>query len=1193
MLVSSHHPFVRVRAGLVGLSLLATVAAVAMPPGLASAQGGARQITYCGSEFGPGGTQGRPTGGSVAYAVASGGTWTFTCSGTIPFVSALDVPSGRAVSLLVGSSEAVALDGGAAVRLFTVEGNLTLTGPNLTLQNGSENGGGGAIFNDGTLTASDTAFDGSNSYQSPLIGGAGPGGAGGAIYNEGTLVVDGDTFAGNSATDNGIGGAIYNSHGTVTVTSSTFSGNAALGALVGTGGGAILNFGTMVVIDSTFSTNSSPNGGALFNDNGSPLTVIDSTFAGNTSSGGQGGAAIYNGGPLTVRGDTFVDNSTDGNGGALFSNTTSTSIANSTFTGNSAVRGGAIFNGAFNFASVVSSTLSGNSASGGGANLDGNGGTVKNTILANPVHGTNCAELQGSPPFAVVDSLESDTSCGTPSSGGWIVGDPALGALASNGGATETMALGSGSAALGVGDPAVCATAPVFGFDQRGFARSASACDIGAYEATPPPALNPEVPTYGFSQTPMAPAGSLAAGATVSVTVYAETYGGARVPYAPLGLAFAGSGSATVATTSLAATPQSLVTDSAGQVAVTYTAGSLPPAGDVDMVTASGPTAGGLLPVSDGYAYAPHLTSVVPAAAAPGSALTLTGEGFGSVAGSVYFTQGGVTLTQSGSQVTWSDLSVGTTVPAGLAAGSVSVSLYSPASGLLSNAQTLTVLATPTVTGISPPDGPTAGGTAVTVSGSGFEAGGQSVVQAVYFGATPAAGFTVASGSSLVAVSPPGQAGTVDVTATAEGVTSAAGTSDRFTYLAPSPAAPVLASVSPSSGPVGTQVLLTGSGFGTVAGSVYWIRGGTTLRQTPAGSSWSGGAITTTVPPGLAVGAVSVAVYSPSASSGALSFHVTASAGGGASGGGGVPAVPVTDTVGSAGGTLVTADGACSVTIPADAIAPGATVMLTDSGVAPPGIPSGLVAASPVCELTGAALAPAVAITIAYHASATQALSVYAQPDTGGGWTFSPTAVDAAQGTAAAYTAGAESLVVLANPRAFPDLPASYPAAASIDAMLGADLMQGFPDGTLQPDADLTRAQLAKMLVLALRLPVGSGATAFRDVPADAWFAPYVAAGAQSGIVDGTSPGAFDPGGIVTREQMAVMLARALHLSAQSTLSFTDAAQIAGWAQAGVQAVVAAGYLQGFPDGSFQPLDPTTRAQAARVLALVIQHMAP
>ena len=115
----------------------------------------------------------------------------------------------------------------------------------------------------------------------------------------------------------------------------------------------------------------------------------------------------------------------------------------------------------------------------------------------------------------------------------------------------------------------------------------------------------------------------------------------------------------------------------------------------------------------------------------------------------------------------------------------------------------------------------------------------------------------------------------------------------------------------------------------------------------------------------------------------------------------------------------------------------------------------------------------------------------------------------------------------------------------------------------------------------------------FTDVAADAWYAPYVTAAAQAGIVQGVAAGRFDPDAPVTREQMALMLARALKLSGTGAAAFTDQAAIAAWAAGGVQAAVAAGLMNGFPDGSFRPLEPTTRAQAAKVLALAIARMAP
>jgi len=85
--------------------------------------------------------------------------------------------------------------------------------------------------------------------------------------------------------------------------------------------------------------------------------------------------------------------------------------------------------------------------------------------------------------------------------------------------------------------------------------------------------------------------------------------------------------------------------------------------------------------------------------------------------------------------------------------------------------------AAPTVTSITPANGPAAGGTTVTITGTGF-----SGATAVDFGATAAASFTVSSGTQISAVSPAGT-GTVDVTVTGPSGTSATSSADQFTYL--------------------------------------------------------------------------------------------------------------------------------------------------------------------------------------------------------------------------------------------------------------------------------------------------------------------------------------------------------------------------------------------------------------------------
>jgi hypothetical protein len=118
----------------------------------------------------------------------------------------------------------------------------------------------------------------------------------------------------------------------------------------------------------------------------------------------------------------------------------------------------------------------------------------------------------------------------------------------------------------------------------------------------------------------------------------------------------------------------------------------------------------------------------------------------------------------------------------------------------------------PAVTGVVPPNGPSAGGTSVTISGSNFTGATD-----VKFGPVAAAGFNVVSDTQIAATTAPFTLSlvdtAVDVTVTVGGVVSAMTTNDQFTYVgAPLPS---IASVSPSNGPIagGSNVTITGTGF--------------------------------------------------------------------------------------------------------------------------------------------------------------------------------------------------------------------------------------------------------------------------------------------------------------------------------------------------------------------------------------------
>ncbi len=194
-----------------------------------------------------------------------------------------------------------------------------------------------------------------------------------------------------------------------------------------------------------------------------------------------------------------------------------------------------------------------------------------------------------------------------------------------------------------------------------------------------------------------------------------------------------------------------------------------------------------------------------------------------------------------------------------------------------------------------------------------------------------------------------------------------------------------------------------------------------------------------------------------------------------------------------------------------------------------------------------------------------------------------------------AASTGRATLTVTAavKPTAFTDVPQGYWAYQAIEALSAKGIVGGFPGGTFRPDMAVTRSQFVKMLVLALNLTPGSGKTDFADVRQGSWFAPYVAAAVKAGIVQGLTSTRFAPGETITREQMAVLIARAFKLDKTQSLHFSDGKRIGAWALQAVEEAVAAGYMSGFPNGTFKPLGKTTRAQAVKVLFTALKKMRP
>lgn len=1095
-----------------------------LPAPVAHAQ--AHQITDCGSEYGGSGySVTSPAPGTLAYAVGQGGSWTFSCSGTMAVTAAMTVPSSSSLVLVGGGT--VSLDGGHTTQIFIVHGSLTISG--LTLEDASVTDLGGAIYSDGTLTVEDSAFVGnlSSSNTSPFSG------AGGAIYSLGTLVVRDSSFSDNSATAAGLGGAIYNG-GSLTIAGSTFSGNSVSGSSVSaSSGGAILNDGTMVVSGSTFSGNTAANsggeGGAVSNDDTANLTVTTSTFRGNLA---VNGAAIASSGTLLVAGDTFTGNRASNGGGAIFNVSPSMTVANSTFTGNSAAGsggrgGGAILNGGFDFPVVVNSTISGNSAS-QGANIYGNGLTLKNAIVANPAGGgQDCYLLPGgyaTERYAATDSLESDASCGTPAPGGWTEGDPDLGPLAANGGPTQTMAIEGTSAsdpALGRADATVCAQPPVDGFDQRGVARgvTATTCDIGAYQATVPPAADLAA-QYVVQPLPVAPPGSLSPTQTVAVSVYTETYAGGAAPNVPVYMWLSGgTGAASVGGIPLTPAPQRFTSDGNGHVAVQYTAGT-PAVAGADTIQVADAAASPTLQASDSYTYPnPQLVLVPPVqageASSPGRATIGPLQVELETGGTAVRAAAAVTVTLASSS--------GSGVFATSSGGTPTESVTIPAGS----------------TGANFYYGDSVPGTQTLTASAGAARATQQVA------------VVSADGSGSMAVSPGSvAAGSVGDTLTFTYTAAPGGLSGGEVELTV-PAgwsAPTAGNIALTAGTLGA---ITGSGPWTVPVTGVSLMAGQTLTITYSGAAAPAVAAAETFP----VFEASTAAGTPAALAASPVVTVTATAGGGRV----FANMPVVAGISPDSGP---AAGASSVTITGSYLA-GATAVLFG------GMPAAGFTVDSDAQIT--AISPAGSGTVDVRVTTAAGTS--------------------ASGAADRFTYRVPVTVTVPVAPAFSDVPSSYWAFPYIEALAGKGVINGFPDDTFRPDGPVTRAQFVKMLVLTLGLQPSAAPTPFTDLAPDAWYTTYVSSAVRAGIVDGTTATTFAPDAPLTREQMAVLVARALRLTRTVPLHFTDAAAIDAWALPGVEETVAAGYIDGFPNGSLDPLGATTRAQAAKVLAMVLQHL--
>jgi len=178
----------------------------------------------------------------------------------------------------------------------------------------------------------------------------------------------------------------------------------------------------------------------------------------------------------------------------------------------------------------------------------------------------------------------------------------------------------------------------------------------------------------------------------------------------------------------------------------------------------------------------------------------------------------------------------------------------------------------------------------------------------------------------------------------------------------------------------------------------------------------------------------------------------------------------------------------------------------------------------------------------------------------------------------------------------FEDVAAKHWALSVIQELAAKQIVNGITDTKFAPEKKVTRSEFAAMLVKALRLKPAAVSTAFEDVPRNAWYSEAVAAAYAHGLIKGLSDSRFAPQEQITREQMAIMVMNAYQISlktdsSEAVLEFKDSGEISKWAQTSVTEAGSLGLMKGRNGNLFAPKDNASRAEAVQVISNLLQQL--
>lgn len=174
------------------------------------------------------------------------------------------------------------------------------------------------------------------------------------------------------------------------------------------------------------------------------------------------------------------------------------------------------------------------------------------------------------------------------------------------------------------------------------------------------------------------------------------------------------------------------------------------------------------------------------------------------------------------------------------------------------------------------------------------------------------------------------------------------------------------------------------------------------------------------------------------------------------------------------------------------------------------------------------------------------------------------------------------------NNEIFTDMDGAAWAKTAVKALYEKGIVSGKTNTEFYPNDAVTRAEFAKLLVMCRNALVKDNTQYFNDVAENSWYFDYVNSAYLINAVNGDDNGNFNPNDKITRQDMAVMIYRAMNMSDTDLPDFTDSDEISDYAVNAVGALYRKGIVSGMGNGSFAPRDFATRAQAAQMIYKLI-----